>query len=60
MSEPAQNISDQEKEALKFLERDFNQSFQQMRHYDAQIFDILKFMFTAYSVLIGVALGLYQ
>mgnify|MGYP001603832446 CR=1 FL=1 len=45
MSEPAQNISDQEKEALKFLERDFNQSFQQMRHYDAQIFDILKFMF---------------
>lgn len=60
MSEPAQNISDQEKEALKFLERDFNQSFQQMRHYDAQIFDILKFMFTAYSVLIGVSLGLYQ
>lgn len=51
---------EQEKEALKFLERDFNQCFQQMRHYDAQIFDILKFMFTAYSALIGVALALYQ
>lgn len=52
--------SEQEKEALKFLERDFNQCFQQMRHYDSQIFDILKFMFTAYSALIGVAIGLYQ
>ncbi|MCL4458141.1 MAG: hypothetical protein M1147_00190 [Nitrospirae bacterium] len=48
------------KEALKFLERDFNQCFQQMRYYDSQIFDILKFMFTAYTALIGVALGLYQ
>jgi hypothetical protein len=54
------NISDEEKEALKFLERDYNQCFQQMRHYDSQIFDILKFMFTAYTALIGVALGLYQ
>lgn len=53
-------ISDEEKETLKFLERDYNQCFQQMRHYDAQIFDILKFMFTAYTALIGVALGLYQ
>jgi len=50
----------EEKEALKFLERDFNQCFQQMRYYDAQIFDILKFMFTAYTVLIGVALGLFK
>jgi hypothetical protein len=60
LTEPTTNIPEQEKEALKFLERDFNQSFQQMRHYDLQIFDILKFMFTAYSALIGVALGLYQ
>lgn len=60
MNEPTQNILEQEKEALKFLERDFNQSFQQMRHYDAQLFDTLKFMFTAYSALIGVSLGLYQ
>jgi hypothetical protein len=60
MAETTQIIKEQEKEALKFLDRDFNQSFQQMRHYDAQIFDILKFMFTAYTALIGVALGLYQ
>lgn len=60
MNESPQTISEQEKEALKFLERDFNQCFQQMRHYDSQIFDILKFMFTAYTALIGVALGLYQ
>ena len=51
---------EQEKEALKFLDRDFNQCFQQMRHYDAQIFDLLKFMFTAYTALIGIALGLYK
>jgi len=53
-------IDNKEKEALKFLERDFNQCFQQMRHHDAQIFDILKFMFAAYTVLIGVALGLFK
>jgi hypothetical protein len=60
LAEQTTNISDQEKEALKFLERDFTQCFQQMRQYDSQIVDILKFMFTAYSALIGVALGLYQ
>ena len=60
MSEEEAILSEREKEALKFLERDYNQCFQQMRHYDAQIFDILKFMFTAYTALIGVALGLYQ
>lgn len=55
-----ENTSEHQKEALKFLERDFNQCFQQMRHYDAQIFDVLKFMFTAYSALIGTSIGLYQ
>lgn len=60
MNETIQNIPEQEKEALKFLDRDFNQCFEQMRHKDSQIFDILKFMFTAYPVLIGVSLGLYQ
>lgn len=44
-----QNMSEHEKEALKFLECDFNQSFQQIRHYDSQIFDILKFTFTGYD-----------
>ena len=60
MNEAMHNISEQEKEALKFLERDFNQCFQQMRHHDTQIFDILKFMFTAYTVLIGAALGIFK
>lgn len=60
MNEKPENISEKEKEALKFLERDFNQCFQQMRHHDTQIFDILKFMFTAYTVLIGAALGLFK
>jgi len=56
----AKNFSEQEKEALKFLDRDFNQCFQQMRHYDSQIFEICKFSFTAYTAIIAVALGLYQ
>ena len=60
MNEAMHNISEQEKEALKFLEREFNQCFQQMRHHDTQIFDILKFMFTAYTVLIGAALGIFK
>ncbi|HOW55829.1 MAG TPA: hypothetical protein PLR60_14395 [Syntrophorhabdaceae bacterium] len=60
MNGASQSISKQEKEGLSFLERDFNQCFQQMRQYDSQIVDILKFMFTAYSALIGVAFGLYQ
>ncbi len=55
-----EGLPEVQKEALKFLERDFNQCFQQMRHYDAQIFDIIKFMFTTYAALFGIALGLYQ
>lgn len=54
------NISERENQALNFLQRDFDQCFQQLRHYDTQIFNILKFTFTAYTVLIGAALGLYQ
>ena len=49
-----------ETEAAKFLERDFEQCFQQMRHYDAQIFDICKFAFTAYTAVIGAALAIYK
>lgn len=60
MNESAQDITEKEKEALKFLEQDFNQCFQQMRYYDSQIFEILKFMFTSYSILISVTIGLYQ
>jgi hypothetical protein len=56
MSEPI----DHEEAAKKFLELDFVQCFTQMRHYDAQNFELLKFSFTAYVALIGVAIGVYQ
>ena len=46
--------------AEKFLERDFNQCFTQMRHYDGQILDIVKFTFATYTAIIGVVVGLYQ
>ena len=44
----------------KFLEHDFNQCFQQMRHYDSQLFDSVKFLTTAYVGLIGIGIGLYE
>jgi ABC-type branched-subunit amino acid transport system permease subunit len=47
-------------EAAKFLERDFNQCFQQMRHYDSQIWEICKFIFGAYTVLLGAAIGVLK
>src|SRR5205809_7104581 len=51
---------EKEKEALRFLDRDFNQCFQQFRHYDSQILEVCKFAFLGYSTLIGAALGLYE
>src|SRR5438874_219365 len=53
-------LSDEQKEFAKFLDRDFNQCFQQMRHYDGQILDICKFAFTGYIAVAGVALALYK
>ena len=47
-------------EAIKFLERDFNQCFVQMRHYDSQIWNICRFSFTAYIAILGTAIGMYQ
>jgi hypothetical protein len=47
-------------EEIKFLEADFNQCFQQMRHYDIQLFDSVKFLSTAYVGLIGIGIGLYE
>lgn len=47
-------------EAAKFLDRDFNQCFTQLRHYDSQLWDVCKFAFTSYTALLGVAIGLYQ
>lgn len=58
--EKTKRVFDYEKEALKFLERDFNQCFQQIRHYDAQLFNILKLVFTGYTAVLGIAVGLYQ
>ncbi len=57
---PSNNFSDSEKEFAKFLERDFTQCFEQMRHYDGQIMDICKFAFTAYATVFGAALALYR
>jgi hypothetical protein len=48
------------KEEAKFLDRDFNQCFQQMRYYDTQIFEICKFALTAYTAVIGAALAIYK
>lgn len=47
-------------EAARFLERDFNQCFQQMRYYDSQLWEICKFAFTGYTATIGLSVGLYQ
>lgn len=56
----SQETSESTAEAVKFLERDFNQCFQQMRHYDAQILEICKFAVTAYTAVIGASLALYK
>ncbi len=53
-------LSDVEKEVATFLERDFNQCFEQMRHYDGQIIEIVKFALTAYSAIAGAALAIYK
>ena len=47
-------------EMVKFLEADYNQCFQQMRHYDSQMFYSVKFLTTAYVGLIGIGIGLYE
>lgn len=46
--------------AIDFLKSDFEQCFQQMRHYDNQIFNICKFAFMVYSSFFAVAIGLYK
>jgi len=51
---------EREANSTKFLGHDFNQCFQQMRHYDIQLFDSVKFLTTAYVGLIGIGIGLYE
>ncbi len=59
MTDDDQDIS-VDAEAEKFLARDFTECFAQMRHYDTQIWNICKFAVTAYTALIGIAIGFYQ
>ncbi|MGA7741098.1 MAG: hypothetical protein WCE40_04600 [Polyangia bacterium] len=49
-----------EEDGAKFLDRDFNQCFNQMRHHDSQILEIVKFALTAYAALVGAALAFYK
>ncbi|MFZ5802603.1 MAG: hypothetical protein ACOY3K_05795 [Candidatus Omnitrophota bacterium] len=49
-----------EKAAVDFLQNDFNQCFDQVRYYDAQIVDVFKFLATFYTTIAGIAIGLYQ
>ncbi|HET8922147.1 MAG TPA: hypothetical protein VFN26_04030 [Candidatus Acidoferrum sp.] len=53
-------LTDEQKEGANFLDRDFNQCFQQMQYYDGQIVDICKFAFTGYATIVGAALTLYK
>jgi hypothetical protein len=41
-----------------FLKEDFSESYNQLRHYDSNIFDSFKFIFTIYSALVGGAISL--
>lgn len=47
-------------ESIKFLERDFNQCFEQMRHYNSQISNMCKFIWTAYTVLFTFIIGCHK
>ena len=47
-------------EGAAFLDRDFNQCFAHLRHYNTLSLELLKFTFTFYTAIIGVSVGLYQ
>lgn len=47
-------------EKNKFLERDFNQCFVQIRHHDSQIWNVCRFAFTAYIAILGTVIAIYQ
>jgi hypothetical protein len=59
-SKVAGGSKEREKAGADFLRADFDESFQQMRHYDSQIFDVCKFAFLGYSSVLGVGIGLYE
>lgn len=49
-----------QKAAVGFLQSDFNQCFDQVRYYDAQIVDVFKFLAIFYTTIAGIAVSLYQ
>ena len=51
-------ISEQEREAIRFLEQDYGQCYEQLRLMDNQIIEIIKFLLSMYVSIIGVAIGL--
>lgn len=46
--------------AVKFLENDFNQAYEQLRYYDEKILSVCKFMTTIYSGVIALVVGCYK
>ncbi len=44
--------------SISMLQNDFNQSYEQSRHYDNQIIDIFKYLATFYTTIIGIAVGI--
>lgn len=55
---PTSAIGDEH--GARFLDRDFEQSFIQMRHYDGQIIEIVKFALGAFAPIVGGSLAIYQ
>jgi hypothetical protein len=51
-------ISEQEREAIRFLEQDYGECYEQLRLMDNQIVEIIKFLLSMYVSIIGVAIGL--
>ncbi|MBN1505140.1 MAG: hypothetical protein JW952_08780 [Candidatus Eisenbacteria bacterium] len=49
-----------EEASERFLERDFSECFQMMRHYDSQLLETVKFALAAYSAIAGAALAFYK
>ncbi len=54
------NKTDDHKEALEFLGRDFDNCFSQMARYQSLNWDICKFTFTAYAAILGIAVAVYK
>jgi len=50
----------EKQDSHSFLKLDFTNCSDQLRHYDAQIIDILKISFSIYSAVAGVIFGIYK